>query len=254
MIDPRAAAATPRLHSPRPRTIYGRAAGAPDAELSRLRKGPRRDRGQGRGAADPRPQERRDERRGRGGRRSTARPRRCSTSSTATSTPGGRRLVARHPERPHCKDYIDGAVHRVDAARRRPQLRRRPCGDGRARPVQRPPGGGDRPREGQRHPLAHRAQLRHGPARGLPQGDPADGPRRPLRPAGRSPSSTPPAPIPARAPRSAARPRRSPARPRSACRSACRSSRSSSARAARAAPSPSPPPTASPCSSTRSTR
>ena len=45
--------------------------------------------------------------------------------------PWRKTLVARHPDRPHCKDYVDGAVHRVDPARRRPELRRRPCGHGR---------------------------------------------------------------------------------------------------------------------------
>ncbi len=41
----------------------------------------------------------------------------------------------------------------------------------------------DRPREGLRRPRAASAQLRHGAARGLSQGGPADGPGRQVRPA-----------------------------------------------------------------------
>ena len=96
--------------------------------------------------------------------------------------------AGRAPPRPAALQGLHrGAVPRMDAARRRPQLCRRPRDHGRPRPLQRPARGGDRPREGQRHPRAHRPQLRHGPPRGLSQGDPADGSRRPLRPAGHHP-------------------------------------------------------------------
>ena len=127
--------------------------GSGHADLSRLRKGPRRDRGQGRGAADPRPQERRDERRGRG---PGARPQGRDAARRALPQP---RPVAEDaggppPRAAALQGLYRRPVRRVDAARRRPQLRRRPCGDGRPRAVQRPAGGRHRPREGQRHPLA----------------------------------------------------------------------------------------------------
>jgi len=40
-------------------------------------------------------------------------------------TPWRKCQVARHPNRPHCKDYIEyrGAVRRIHPPRRRPQLR-----------------------------------------------------------------------------------------------------------------------------------
>ena len=108
---------------------------------------------------------------------------------------------------------VDGADRGLHAARRRPLLRRGPGDHRRHRPLSRPLGDGDRPREGLRHRRPHPAQFRHGEARRLPQGRAADGDGRPLRPAGDHASSTPPAPIPASAPRSAARPRPSPAPP-----------------------------------------
>ena len=97
--------------------------------------------------------------------------------------PWRKTLVARHPERPHCQDYIDALFSEwTPLAGDRAFSDDHAVMGGLARFNDRA-GGGDRPREGQRHPLAHRPQLRHGPPRGLPQGDPAHGPRRPLRPA-----------------------------------------------------------------------
>ena len=43
----------------------------------------------------------------------------------AKLTPWQKTQVARHPERPHFKDYVAGAVRRFHAARRRPRLWRR---------------------------------------------------------------------------------------------------------------------------------
>ncbi len=101
-------------------------------------------------------------------------------------------------------------------AGRRPQLRRGRGDPGRVRPVPRPAGPGARPGEGRYHRSAAAPQFRDGPARGLPQGGPAHGDRRPVRLSRSSPSWTPPAPIRASRRRSAARPRPSPA-PTEAC-------------------------------------
>ena len=101
--------------------------------------------------------------------------------------------------------------------------------------ARRPQGHADRAREGPRHRKPPPPQLRHGQARGLPQGGPADGARRALRPAGGDAGRHLGRVSRASRPRSAARPRRSPARPRPAWRCRCRWSPRSSARAARAA-------------------
>ncbi len=42
----------------------------------------------------------------------------------ADLTPWQKTQVARHPQRPHCLDYIAGLIDRFRAARRRPQIRR----------------------------------------------------------------------------------------------------------------------------------
>ena len=162
-------------------SIYHRSHGAVHADLSRLRKGPRRDRGQGRGAADARPQERRDERRGGGRRRSTARPSTLLDELYRNLDPWRKTLVARHPERPHCKDYVDALFREWTPL----------AGDRNFADDHAVMGGlarfNDRPvvvighEKGNDTRSRHRPQLRHGPARGLPQGDPADGSRRPLR-------------------------------------------------------------------------
>jgi acetyl-CoA carboxylase carboxyl transferase subunit alpha len=78
-------------------------------------------------------------------------------------TPWRKCQVARHPDRPHCSDYIDALFHRVHAARRRPELRRRPRGHGRARAVRRHARRGDRPREG--HDTKTRIERNFGMAR-----------------------------------------------------------------------------------------
>ena len=140
----------------------------------------------------------------------------------AKLTPWQKTQVARHPERPHFKDYVAGLVEdfvplagdrafaddpaiigglgRIDG--RRVMLIGHEKGDDTATPAQ--------------------AQFRHGQARGLSQGDPADAAGRPLRPAGGDPGRHARAPFPASRPKSAARPRRSPARPSNASRSRCR--------------------------------
>ena len=92
--------------------------------------------------------------------------------------------VARHPDRPHFGDYLRGLIE--DFVELRGD---RVFGDdqavvgglGRFRGNR---GRGARPREGPRHRNAAQAQLRHGPARGLPQGGAPDGHGRAVRPAG----------------------------------------------------------------------
>ena len=81
-------------------------------------------------------------------------------------------------------DYVQLRVRRFRAAGRRPPLRRRPGDHGRARHARRAQGRADRAREGPRHRKPHPAQLRHGQARGLSQGDPPDGAGGALRAAG----------------------------------------------------------------------
>ena len=105
----------------------------------------------------------------------------------AKLTPWQKTQVARHPERPHFKDYVAGLTEdfvplagdrafgddpaiigglaRIDG--RRVMLIGHEKGDDTA--------------------VAAQAQFRHGQARGLSQGDPADAAGRPLRPAGRHP-------------------------------------------------------------------
>ena len=80
-----------------------------------------------------------------------------------------------------------GAGRGFRAARRRPQFRRRQRRGRRPRPAGRPQDRRHRPGEGRRHRQPPRAQFRHGPAGRLSQGDPADGPGRPVRPAGGHP-------------------------------------------------------------------
>ena len=156
----------------------------PDDQLSRIRKAAGRDRGQGRGAA-------------RAGAGRTARwmsrrrPAALDKKADALLKELYKDLnawqkcqVARHPDRPHCRDYIDALFTECT-----PLAGDRNFADdhavmgGLAR-FSDQAGGGDRPREGPRHQDPDRAQFRHGAARGLSQGDPADGSGRPLRPAG----------------------------------------------------------------------
>ena len=135
------------------------------------------------------------------------------------------------------------ADHRVHPARRRPRLRRRRRGAGRAGPVPRPSRRGAGHRKGLRYRVQGEAQFRHGAAGGLPQGAPPDRTGRPVRPAGAELRR-----YLRRLPRhrgrgSAARPKPSPARSRPAWKPRSRWSPPSSARAAPAAPSHSPPAT-----------
>jgi acetyl-CoA carboxylase carboxyl transferase subunit alpha len=99
-------------------------------------------------------------------------------------TPWRKCQVARHPDRPHCKDYIEALFTEwTPLAGDRNFADDHAVMGGLAR-FNDTPGRGDRPRKGQRHQKPDRAQLRHGAARGLSQGDPADGHGAPLRPAG----------------------------------------------------------------------
>ncbi len=102
----------------------------------------------------------------------------------AKLTPWQKTQVARHPDRPHFSDYVERADRGVHAAGRRPQVRRGRGDRRRPRPLPRPAGRGDRPREGQRHRKPAQAQFRHGAAGRLPQGGARHGTGRPLRPAG----------------------------------------------------------------------
>ena len=58
----------------------------------------------------------------------------------AKLTPWQKTQVARHPDRPHCLDYVKCADRGLHAARRRPLLRRGRRHHGRPRPLSRPPG------------------------------------------------------------------------------------------------------------------
>ena len=148
------------------------------------------------------------------------------TDLYANLTPWQKTLVARHPQRPHFTDFVNGADHRIHAAGRRPQIRRRRSDGRRLWPVPRRKHLRHRPGKGRHHREPHQAQFRHGAARRLSQGGAADGDGRPLRHSRAVDRRFRPAPIPASAPRSADRPRRSRARPMPACRSACPMSRS----------------------------
>ena len=75
-------------------------------------------------------------------------------------TPWQKVQVARHPDRPHCLDYVSDALHRLHAAGRRPQLRRGRRHRRRLRPLPRRAGGGARPGEGLRHQEPAQAQFR----------------------------------------------------------------------------------------------
>ena len=130
-------------------------------------------------------------------------------------TPWQKTQVARHPDRPHCIDYIKALIEDF-AARRRPQIRRGRGDHRRPRPLSR------RSRSwssAMRRATTPTSRLKHNFGMARPEGY-----RKAVRlmelaehfTCRSSPSSTPPAPIPASAPRSAARPRPSPARPSAA--------------------------------------
>ena len=55
----------------------------------------------------------------------------------AELTPWQKTQVARHPQRPHCLDYIAGLISEFHSSRRRPQIRRRRRDRRRLRPLPR---------------------------------------------------------------------------------------------------------------------
>ena len=82
-----------------------------------------------------------------------------------TLTPWQKVQVARHPDRPHCLDYVDGLF--TDFT---PLAGDRTFGEDHAivggfAPLPRRTGGGDRPGEGLRHQEPPEAQFRHGAGR-----------------------------------------------------------------------------------------
>ena len=80
--------------------------------------------------------------------------------------------------------FRERPVRGVPSLGGRPCLRRGLCDRRRARTVPGTVRGVHRTREGSRHGVPDPAEFRDGSSRGLSQGDPADGSRRPLRPAG----------------------------------------------------------------------
>ena len=138
----------------------------------------------------------------------------------ATLTPWQKAQVARHPDRPHCLDYIGASVQRLHPARRRPQFRR---GPGDRRRLRRASAASPWCVIGQEKGHDTQSRLKHNFGMARPEGyrkavrlmELADRFNLPVL----TLWSTPPVPIPASAPRSAARPKRSPARPRPAWRS-----------------------------------
>ncbi|CAA9516593.1 MAG: Acetyl-coenzyme A carboxyl transferase alpha chain, partial [uncultured Sphingomonas sp.] len=91
------------------------------------------------------------------------------------------------PGSPTLQGLCGRADRRVHAASRRPRLCRRPGDCRRAGADRGAAGRADRAREGRRYGQPAAPQLRHGQARRLPQGDPADAAGRPLRAAGGEP-------------------------------------------------------------------
>ena len=159
-------------------------------------------------------------------------------------TPWQKTQVARHPQRPHCLDYIGQLITDFVPLAGDRKLRRRRRHRRRLRPLPRRERLRHRPGKGLRHRQPAQAQFRHGAAGRLPQGRAADGDGGPFRHSGDRAD---------RYRRRLSGHRRRGARPGRGHRaldrslpanSACPMSPSSSARAARAAPSPSPPPTA----------
>ena len=83
----------------------------------------------------------------------------------AKLTPWQKTLVARHPERPHFTDYIEGLIEDFTPLAGDRLYRRRQRHHRRHRPVPRLLGDDHRPREGLRHRDPREAQFRHGQAR-----------------------------------------------------------------------------------------
>ena len=96
-------------------------------------------------------------------------------------TPWQKVQVARHPDRPHCLDYVKGLFSDFTPLAGDRQLRRGRRDRRRFRPFPRRAGGGDRPGEGLRHQKPAEAQFRFGPAGRLPQGGAHHGTGRPLQ-------------------------------------------------------------------------
>ena len=95
-------------------------------------------------------------------------------------TPWQKTQVARHPERPHFRHYIDVLVQDftpLSGDRAFAEDQAILGGIGR---LQRSLGDGHRPREGLRHRRPHQAQFRHGAPRRLSQGGQAYADGRPL--------------------------------------------------------------------------
>ena len=92
--------------------------------------------------------------------------------------------IARHPQRPYTLDYVSEIFTDFQELHGDRSYRRRPVHRRRAGALQRPGLHGARPPEGARHQGARAAQLRHGAARGLPQGAAPDEAGREVRAAG----------------------------------------------------------------------
>ena len=102
----------------------------------------------------------------------------------ARLTPWQKVQVARHPERPHCLDYIGGLITDFVPLAGDRAFAEDAAIDRRHRPLSRAQRSRARHREGRRHRGAAQAQFRHGAAGRVSQGAAADAARRALRPAG----------------------------------------------------------------------
>ena len=96
-------------------------------------------------------------------------------------TPWQKTQVARHPERPHFRHYIEALVEDFTPLAGDRYFAEDQAIVGGIGRLSGRSGDGHRPREGLRHRRPHQAQFRHGPARGLSQGRAADGDGRPLQ-------------------------------------------------------------------------
>ena len=99
-----------------------------------------------------------------------ARPTGSLRQSYARLTPWQKVQVARHPERPHCLDYIGGLIDEFMPLAGDRAFAEDAAIDRRARPVPRAQRRRARHREGRRHRGARQAQFRHGAAGRLSQG------------------------------------------------------------------------------------
>ena len=99
----------------------------------------------------------------------------------STLTPWQKTQVARHPQRPHCLDYIAALITDFVPLAGDRKLRRGSGDRRRLRPFPRRERLHHRPRKRLRYRQPAQAQFRHGAAGRLPQGGAADGHGRPLR-------------------------------------------------------------------------